>query len=49
MLKRAKDIIIAIQNKKTIKAITGELHDHNVWLYGAAGVGKTGWLKDYFN
>lgn len=49
MLKRAKDIITAIKNKKAIKPLTGDLHDHNVWIYGAAGTGKTGWLKDYFN
>lgn len=48
-LKRAKDIIEAIQRQKEVKPITGKSHDHNVWIYGPAGIGKTGWLTDYFN
>lgn len=49
MLKRAKDIITAIKQKKEVTALEGALEDHNVWIYGTAGKGKTGWLVDYFN
>lgn len=48
MLKRAKDIIEAIRKQKDVKPLTGNSHDMNVWIYGDAGIGKTGWLVDYF-
>jgi len=48
MLKRAKDIIDAIRRSKEAKPLVGELHSHNVWMYGEAGCGKTGWLTDYY-
>jgi len=49
MLKRAKDIIEAIRQKKETRPIEGSLEEHNVWMYGDAGRGKTGWIIDYFN
>ncbi len=49
MLKRAKEIIEAIKQKKEVTAIEGTLEEHNVWMYGDAGKGKTGWIIDYFN
>ncbi len=32
-----------------MKPLTGDLHERNIWIYGAAGIGKTGWYVDYFN
>lgn len=49
MLKRAKEIIEAIRLKKETQPLEGTLDQHNVWIYGDAGKGKTGWLIDYFN
>ena len=49
MLKRAKEIIEAIRQKKEVKPLEGELKEHNVWMYGEGGRGKTGWIIDYFN
>lgn len=48
MLQRAKDILVAIQQKKTVKDLEGLLEDHNVWIIGTPGIGKTGWERDYF-
>jgi len=48
MLKRAKDIIEAERAKKEVKPLTGDLKEHNVWIYGQAGSGKTGWILNYF-
>lgn len=48
VLKRAKDICEAIRQKKEVKGLVGELADHNVWFYGPPGIGKSGWLIDYF-
>lgn len=47
-LKRAKDIIEAIRREKEVVALTGNLHAHNIWIWGKAGIGKTGWYIDYF-
>jgi len=49
MLKKAKDIIEAIRQKKQVQSLEGQLEDINVWIYGDSGKGKTGWAIDYFN
>ncbi len=48
MLKKAKDILQAIKKQREVRPLQGELHQHNVWMYGDPGKGKTGWYVDYF-
>lgn len=32
-----------------VKDLVGKLEDHNLWVYGSAGTGKTGYYRDYFS
>lgn len=31
-----------------MKDLVGDPHDFNLWIHGEAGVGKTGYYRDYF-
>ena len=48
VLKRAKDIIAVEEAMRNVVSLSGDLHSKNVWLWGPAGIGKTGWFVDYF-
>lgn len=48
VVKRALDILTAERQQMDVKPLQGQLHEHNIWIYGDAGVGKTGWYVDYF-
>lgn len=31
-----------------MKDLEGKLEDHNVWMIGTPGIGKTGWERNFF-
>ncbi len=47
-IKKAQDCYKQSKAQSDCKALEGDLDQHNVWLHGSAGIGKTGWFVDYF-
>lgn len=47
-VKKSQDAYKASKAEASVQALQGDLLSHNIWLWGQAGIGKTGWFVDYF-
>lgn len=48
VIQRAREILKAEEANLNVTPLVGDLQEFNLWVYGSAGTGKTGYFTDYF-